>query len=170
MENAGFRLVGNNSRKIDFVVVGMDRHFKYRDLCTAQQAILKGAAFVATNVDATYPVEGGVLPGAGTMASAIRTATSTRPIIVGKPNTFMLNEILREASVPAKKAIIVGDRVETDIFLGKKCKVKTVLVLTGITQLSDLNKIKKDKKPDYVVKDISGLLKLKLLFPSTVSS
>ena len=161
IENAGFRVAKNNKRKIDFVVVGMDRHFKYRDLCTAQQAILKGAIFVATNVDATYPVEGGVLPGAGTMASAIKTATSTRPIVVGKPNTFMLKEILREASVPAKEAIIVGDRLETDILLGKRCGLKTCLVLTGITQLSDLKKIRKDKKPDYVFKDIGGLLRLK---------
>jgi len=161
MERAGFRLARNNKRKIDFVIVGMDRHFRYHDLYTAQQAIMKGALFVASNADSTYPVEGGVLPGAGTMVSAIRTASSTKPVIVGKPNTFMLKEILREASVSAKKAIMVGDRFETDILLGKRCGLKTVLVLTGITKLSDLKKIRKDKKPDYIIRDISGLLKLK---------
>lgn len=161
MEKAGFKVVKNNCKKIDFVVVGMDRHFRYHDLYTAQQAILKGALFIATNADPTYPVEGGVLPGAGTMVSAIRTASLTVPIVVGKPNTFILKEILREAATSPAEAILVGDRLETDISLGKRCGLRTVLVLTGITRSSDLKRIKKSEKPDYVIKDISGLLKLK---------
>jgi HAD superfamily hydrolase (TIGR01457 family) len=161
--NAGFRVVKNNfSQKIDYVAVGMDRHFVYRDLYIAQQAILKGALFLATNADPTYPVENGVLPGAGAMVSAIKTATNTEPIIIGKPNPLILKEILREAGVSKKEAIIVGDRLDSDILLGRKAGIKTILVLTGITSPMEAEKLKKETRPDYVIKNIGGLLKLKV--------
>lgn len=161
IKRAGFRVVNRKGHNIQCVVVGMDRKFTYNDICVAQQAILKGALFVATNADPTYPVEGGVLPGAGTLVSAIKTASLSSPVIIGKPNTFMLKEILRDAEVSFRDAVLVGDRLETDISLGKKCGVKTVLVLTGISNFSDLKKAGKNQKPDYVIKNISGLLKLK---------
>ena len=159
---AGFRVVDNNSyQKIDYVAVGMDRHFVYRDLYIAQQAILKGALFLATNADPTYPVENGVCPGAGAMVSAIKTATNTPPIIIGKPNPFILKEILQGAGVPKQEAIIVGDRLDSDILLGHRAGIKTVLVLTGITSHEEAARLKKETRPDYVVKNIKGLLKLK---------
>lgn len=161
MEAAGFRVVKRYIHKIDYVVVGMDRDFRYRDLYTAQQAILKGALFVATNADPTYPVEDGVLPGAGAMVSAIRISTATSPIIIGKPNPFILKEILRETNIPPSNTILIGDRLDSDILLGKRCRVKTVLVLTGITKERELRNVRKDRMPDYVIKDLRYLPKLK---------
>lgn len=161
MEGAGFDVVTRNRRKIDYVVVGMDRRFNYRDLCTAQQAILEGALFVATNADPVYPAEKGVLPGAGVMVSAIETATGAAPILIGKPNPFILKEILRETKTSPGKTILVGDRLDSDVFLGKRCGVKTVLVLTGITKPANLKRIKSGERPDYVIKSIEGLLKIK---------
>ncbi|MHB8158752.1 MAG: HAD-IIA family hydrolase [Desulfocucumaceae bacterium] len=162
MEKAGFRVVNKNTyQKIDYVAVGMDRHFVYRDLYIAQQAILKGALFLATNADAMYPVENGVMPGAGAMVSAIKTAAQTPPIIIGKPNPFILKEILREAGISRKESIIVGDRLDSDISLGHRAGIKTILVLTGITSPVEAEKFKKETRPDYVIKNIKGLLKLK---------
>ena len=163
IERAGFRIAKRARHNISCVVVGMDRRFRYHHLYIAQQAILNGALFIATNKDPTYPVEGGVLPGAGVMVSAIKAATSAAPLLIGKPNTRILKEILKDAHVLPGEAILVGDRLETDILLGKRCGVKTALALTGIAKYSDLKTAGKDKKPDYVMKDVSGLLKLKLL-------
>jgi phosphoglycolate/pyridoxal phosphate phosphatase family enzyme len=163
IKKAGFNVVRRNTHKIGCVVVGMDRHFKYHDLCIAQEAILKGAAFVATNADPTYPVEKGILPGAGTLVSAIKTASSTPPIIIGKPNPYILKEILKITGIPPAGAILIGDRMSTDIVIGKKCGAKTVLVLTGVTKLSEVKKVRKNEKPDYIIKNISGLLKMKCL-------
>lgn len=164
MKKAGFKVVSKNSfQKIDYVAVGMDRHFTYRDLYISQQAILKGALFLATNADPAYPVENGVQPGAGAMVSAISTATQTKPILIGKPNLFILKEILRENRTSGKEAIIVGDRLDSDILLGRRAGIRTVLVLTGITSPSDLAGLTRKKRPDYIIKNVSELLTLKKL-------
>ncbi|MBC8143089.1 MAG: HAD-IIA family hydrolase [Armatimonadetes bacterium] len=118
----------------DYVVVGIDRAFDYQTLLRAQQAILRGARFVATNRDGQFPVEnGGVLPGAGAVVAALEACTGVVPLVVGKPETTGLQTILDAARVPATDAVMVGDRLDTDVLCGNRLGVPTVLVLTGVT-------------------------------------
>ncbi|MFX0046609.1 MAG: HAD-IIA family hydrolase [Candidatus Hermodarchaeota archaeon] len=158
--------VDTNCSKVDFVIVGLDSNFNYQKLTFAQNCILQGnAQFYATNVDSTLPVANGLLPGAGVMVNAVQTCTNKKPIkIFGKPNPIGINSILKATDTPSNKAVIFGDRLNTDILAGNRAKVKTVLVLTGVTKMSDIEKLReelvrfpdidKDLNPDLIINSL----------------
>ena len=115
------------------VVVGLCRQFTYDLMNEAMQRIRAGAVFVATNPDATFPREGGALtPGAGSVVAAIRTCSETEPIVIGKPHPFLITETLLSAGLSPHEALVVGDRIDTDIASGAAAGCDTFLVLTGI--------------------------------------
>jgi len=143
--------------KANIVVVGLDIHVNYEKLSQGFKAIYKGADFIATNCDATYPVEDGLLPGAGAIVKFLEYSSGKKPITIGKPNHFIMDILLEETGLKKSEVIIVGDRLESDILLGKNTGIKTVLVLSGVTKKEDLKKLKKNEKPDYVIKDVSEL-------------
>ena len=130
--------------EIDYVIVGMDRNFNYKKLAFAQYCILNGnAQFYATNADSTFPVANRLLPGAGVMVNAVQTCTNQEPIkVFGKPNPFGIGSILKDTNTPPNKTVIFGDRLNTDILAGNRAKINTVLVLTGVTDKSDVKKLR----------------------------
>lgn len=133
------------------VVAGICRNLTYRWINGALQQIIGGAQFIATNTDATFPMEGArVEPGAGAVVAAIQTCSGKDPFVIGKPNPLMIEMILRDSGVSADDALAVGDRYETDILSGENAGVATHLVLTGVTQ----------RAPDGVSHsaDLSGIL------------
>jgi len=134
-----------NYNNVDFVIAGLDREFNYNTLAIAQKYIMEGGAdFYATNPDATLPVADGFLPGAGVMVNAIETCTGHKPIkIFGKPEPFGIELILKDLQIPAKKACIFGDRLNTDIAAGNKAGIMTICVLTGVTTKKMIEDIKK---------------------------
>lgn len=117
-------------------VVGICRNFTYAMLSAAMQRIRGGAPFIATNTDATYPLEQGRLePGAGSIVAAVKTCAGKEPdAIVGKPNPLMVHQIARAAGVPMSEVLAVGDRYETDILCGLNAGCDAHLVLTGVTE------------------------------------
>jgi 4-nitrophenyl phosphatase len=119
------------------IVAGICRTFTYQWMNDAMQQILKGARFVATNADATYPLEGGRLePGAGSIVAAIQTCSGADPVVVGKPNPYLVELILRDANISASECLAVGDRMETDIEAGRRANCDVHLVLTGVTAVA----------------------------------
>ena len=117
------------------VVVGICRQFTYAHLAKAMSAIRAGARFISTNADATYPVEGdGLIPGAGSIVAAVRTASETEPYVVGKPSPFLTRMVLERAGVAPSDTLVIGDRMDTDIASGKAAGCDTLLVLTGVTR------------------------------------
>jgi 4-nitrophenyl phosphatase len=127
---AGLAVVSNNS---EVVIVGICRTFTYDLLRRAQQEIRAGAMFIATNLDPTYPKEGGRFePGAGSIVAAIATCTGQAPIVIGKPEPTIINQILADTGVSAAEALVVGDREDTDLESGRRAGVPTWLVLTGV--------------------------------------
>lgn len=142
----------------NYVVVGLDFEFNYQKLALSQRAILSGAKFIATNTDATFPTEDGVLPGGGSIVCAVEKATNTKPFVIGKPNTYPLEKILQIANVLPQETVVIGDRLETDILVGKKLKTKTVLVLTGITKRDDLKGLSSESMPDFVIENLGELI------------
>lgn len=119
----------------DAVVAGIHKAFSYDFASAAMQQILTGARFVATNTDATYPLEGGrLIPGAGAIVAAIQTCSGTDPFVVGKPNPFLIELVARDAGVALDQVLVVGDRYETDIESGIRAGCDTHLVLTGVTK------------------------------------
>ena len=144
---------------IDYVVAGMDRQFSYDKLLEAQRAILAGAKFIATNRDATYPVEHrGIVPGGGAIVSAIETASGIEPLVIGKPQTYAVEKVLELSGSRPEDSVIVGDRLETDILLGKRLGMHTALVLTGISDRQAAAAAPPEMKPDRIVSDLIELL------------
>ncbi len=162
LRRAGVRVVRRRGKRpIQFVVVGMDRQFTYRKLHEAQQAVLAGAELIATNRDATYPVEGNVIPGGGSIVAAVATACEREPVLIGKPSARAGEAIVRYARVRPEEALMVGDRLETDILAGTRAGLRTCLVLTGISTEEEARAAPKEMRPDFIlpsIADLTGLL------------
>jgi HAD superfamily hydrolase (TIGR01450 family) len=160
LESAGIRVVRDEDiSSVDYVVVGIDRKFNYEKLTQAQQAILAGAKFIATNRDATFPIENGrVVPGGGAIVSAIETASGVKPILIGKPESYALDKILELEDSKPSESIIIGDRLETDILLGNRLGMHTVLVLTGVSDERAANAAPPEMKPERIITSLIELL------------
>ena len=160
MRAVGMKLIEDPDHpRADFVVVGLDRKFCYDTLMRAQQAIFHGAKFIATNRDSTFPLEEGlIVPGGGTMVAALETATDVKPIVIGKPETYAMSEVLKLAGASSEDSVIIGDRLDTDILSGKRIGMKTVLVLTGVTTENDLETAPPEMQPDVVIHQLPELL------------
>jgi len=118
------------------VVVGICRKFTYDLMRGAMGRIRSGQLFVATNTDSTYPLEGDLLiPGAGSIVAGIRTCAEKEPFVVGKPNPFLVTLVLKDAGCEPLDALVVGDRVDTDLLSGANAGCPTHLVLTGVTKV-----------------------------------
>jgi len=155
MRAHGFEV--RDDRHVRWVAIAFDRTFTYAKLDTALQAVRGGARLIATNPDRTCPVEGGEIPDCAGMIAAVEAVTGRAvEVIVGKPSPIMLEAALAVLGVPAADAVIVGDRVETDVLMGKRLGVATALVLSGITREEDLRIA--DLAPDHVLRSIEELL------------
>jgi 4-nitrophenyl phosphatase len=173
LQSSGHMIVTEptNYKAIDFVIVGLDRDFKYSNLAFAQKCILEGnAQFYATNSDSTLPVARGLKPGAGVMVNALITCTGKEPVrIFGKPEPFGIKMILNDTHIPAENACIFGDRLNTDILAGNRAGIKTIAVLTGVTTLEMVEELKQNVKksveldmnliPDIVINKLDEIFK-----------
>ncbi len=159
LKRAGFT-ISEEPTEIDYVVVAFDRTFDYRKLNIAFQAIKRfGAHFVATNPDRTCPVEGGEIPDCAGMIAAIEAVTEKKvEVIVGKPSPIMIQTVLDVLGLRPEECILVGDRLETDIRMGKDSGITTGIVLTGVTDEEMLKGIKHTPgQPDFVFQSIADV-------------
>ncbi len=142
---------------VRWVVIAFDRGFDYAKLNTALQAVRGGARLIATNPDRTCPTEDGEIPDCAGMIAAVEAVTArTVEVVVGKPSPLILEVALATLGVPAGDAVIVGDRLETDIVMGKRLGVATVLVLSGVTRADDprIGEV----APDAVIRSVRELI------------
>lgn len=146
-----------DTKKAGVVAVGLDFHLTFEKITKAVNAIYSGAVFIASNKDRVYPVENGILPGSGTIVAALEYATGRRSINLGKPNPHMIRMILKEHELKKGEALIVGDNYETDLRAARKLCIKCALVLTGLTKKSDIEKLPKKEKPDFVLESAAEL-------------
>jgi len=159
LKKACFKIT-DEPREIDYVVVAFDRTFDYRKLNIAFQAIKKfGAHFVATNPDRTCPVEGGEIPDCAGMIAAIEAVTEKKvEVIVGKPSPIMIQTVLDVMGLKPEDCILIGDRLETDIKMGRDSRIATGIVLTGVTDEETLKGIKHSSdQPDFVFQSIADI-------------
>jgi arabinose operon protein AraL len=143
---------------VRWVVVSFDRTFDYAKLDIALQAVTRHRArLIATNPDRTCPVEGGEIPDCAGMIAAVEAVTDRRvEIVVGKPSPIILEEALAVLGLPARECVIVGDRLETDIAMGKGQGLGTILVLTGVTRPGDRRIA--EMAPDLVLPSIRDVV------------
>jgi len=153
---SGFE-VGTDPLATDVVVVSFDRTFDYEKLTRAYQAVKAGAVLVATNPDPYCPTADGGLPDCAAMLAAIEACTGARAeAIVGKPSVHMARAFLARLGVPAREAVMVGDRLLTDVSMGLLAGMASVLVLSGATSREEL--AASGVAPTFVLDDIRGLV------------
>lgn len=137
------------------VVQGHSPQTAWPDLAEAAYALRAGALWVATNTDATLPNERGLAPGNGSMVAALRAATELEPVVAGKPYAPLMEDALERAGTRA--ALVVGDRLDTDIDGAHCVDLPSLLVLTGVSTLTDLRKQPIDRLPTYLADSLDAL-------------
>jgi 4-nitrophenyl phosphatase len=146
----------------DTVVVGLDLHLTYAKIAEAQRAILAGAEFICSNRDRAYPVEGRLLPGAGTIVAAIEVATGAKALCIGKPEPFLFQEAIRRAGKQHGDdgVVVVGDSTDYDIVAAHRVGARGVLITTGLTERDGLENASGDAVPDRVIHSLEELFDL----------
>jgi 4-nitrophenyl phosphatase len=138
---------------VDALVVGFHRDFDYERMRLAAEAVRRGARFVVTNDDATYPTPEGPIPGGGAIAASVAYAVGRPPEVAGKPHRPMAD--LARARAGAGAGIVVGDRPETDGAFARTLGYRFGLVLSGVTGPDDLPV---EPAPDLVAPDLASLV------------
>jgi HAD superfamily hydrolase (TIGR01450 family) len=153
----GFTVTGD-PRSADVVVVSFDRTFDYAKLVAAYRAVLEGgAAIVATNPDPYCPTADGGLPDCAAMLAALEACTGhTAEAVLGKPSLRMGRTCLARLGVPAADVAVVGDRILTDVAMGKRLGAAGILVLSGATLEADV--AGSGVTPDAVLSGIAELV------------
>jgi NagD protein len=140
----------------DYVVLGETRNFNFESLTRAIRLINSGSRFIATNPDATGPSADGVLPATGSVAALITKATGKDPYIVGKPNPMMFRSAMRKIGAHSESTGMIGDRMDTDVVAGIEAGLHTVLVLTGISDQSEIEKY--PFRPNEILNSVADLV------------
>jgi 4-nitrophenyl phosphatase len=150
LQDAGLALTTEPGRS-DVVVASWTPAFDYEDMRTALRAVDDDTTFLGTDPDRTFPMANGeVVPGSGAVAGAVAAAVGREPdAMLGKPSETALELAVERLGVPPEECLVVGDRLDTDLAMGDRAGMTTVLVLTGVTDRADL--VDSDLRPDYVV-------------------
>ena len=130
LHNVGYTLSEHDP---DYVVLGETATYSFERITTAIRLISNGALFIATNPDTIGPTDAGIVPATGAVAALIERATGVAPYYVGKPNPLMVRSALRVIDAHSEDAVMIGDRMETDIVMGIESGLETILVLSGVT-------------------------------------
>ena len=138
------------------VVASFDTTLTYDKLEKACRYIREGAEFISTHPDFNCPVEGGFIPDSGAICALITASTGKLPRYFGKPYEDTLQIIEEFSGVAREDMVVVGDRLYTDIALGAKHGVASVLVLSGETTLEDLEG--SEVQPSVIVQNVGELL------------
>ena len=152
----GLRPVSVAADKPLAVVQGYAPDMSYGLLAEGGLAVRAGALFVGANADRTLPSPHGLQPGNGSMLQVIATATGVQPIVAGKPEPPLHAEAV--ARTGAKRPLVVGDRLDTDIEGATRGGADSMLVLTGVSTARELVLAEPSQRPTYVSADLRGLL------------
>ncbi len=152
----GLRPVHTASSDVAAVVQGYSPDLNWKQLAEGAVAIRRGVPWVATNLDATVPSPRGPLPGNGALVAALRLATGVEPVSTGKPDPAMHRESVQRSG--ARRPIVVGDRLDTDIEGANTVGCASLLVFTGVADARGLLSAPKQLRPSFLSHDVSGLL------------
>jgi HAD superfamily hydrolase (TIGR01450 family) len=156
---AGLAVVSGADDGPAAVVQGYGPDVGWRQLAEACVAVRAGALWVATNTDRTLPTPRGALPGNGSLVAALATALDRGPdLVVGKPEPALFQAAARQ--VGARRCLVVGDRIDTDIEGAQRAGMDSLLVLTGVADERALAAVPEDRKPTFVAPDLFGLFRM----------
>ncbi len=145
------------SEEAPIVVTSFDTTLTYEKLDTACRLVRNGAEYLSTHPDYNCPTEDGFIPDSGAIAAFVTASTGVSPTYFGKPYRTAVEMMCEITGVALSDIVIFGDRLYTDIALGKRNGVTAVLVLTGETTEEDVAKADKQDRPDYTVASLADV-------------
>ena len=151
------RQIYMNDVNPDYVVVGETRTYSFEKIEKAIELVLKGAKLIGTNPDITGPTEKGIMPATGALIAPIEIATGKKAYFVGKPNPLMLRHGLKTLGCHSADIAFIGDRMDTDIIAGIESNIDTVLVLSGVTSMEDIDNF--PYRPKYIIGGVGDIVK-----------
>lgn len=137
------------------VIQGFSPSLGWKDLAEASYAVAAGAIWVATNMDMTLPQERGFAPGNGSLVAAVAAATGKRPLVAGKPEAALFETAARHSGI--ERALVIGDRLDTDILGGNRAGMATALVLTGVDSVQTALAACVNERPKYLIRSLGEL-------------
>ncbi len=140
----------------DYVVMGETHSYSFEKIEKAIALVNNGAKLIGTNPDITGPTEKGIAPATGALIAPIEIATGKKAYFVGKPNPLMLRHGLKRIGCHSSEIAFIGDRMDTDIIAGIESNVDTVLVLSGVTKMEDIDLF--PYRPKYIVNGVGDLI------------
>ncbi|HVF05849.1 MAG TPA: HAD-IIA family hydrolase [Frankiaceae bacterium] len=154
---AAFEVVGSADDAPAAVVQGYSPDLGYADLAEAALAVRRGAVWLASNLDATIPTTRGELPGNGSLVALVAHATGRAPdAVAGKPERALHDEAVRR--IAARRPLVVGDRLDTDVEGANRAGCASLLVLTGVADEAALLAAPPERRPTYVGLDLGALV------------
>jgi NagD protein len=153
LHEVGYVLV---ERDPDYVVLGETRRYSFEQITTAVRLIEVGARFICTNPDATGPSPDGTLPAVGAVAAMISAATGVTAYFVGKPNPLMMRSALTRLHAHSESSVMIGDRLDTDVRSGLEAGLATILVLSGMTRLDEVDA--SPFTPTRIIESVANLI------------
>ncbi len=134
LQDKGFQVLGvEDAPQAETVVVSIDREINFQKMVEATLLVQAGRPFYTTNTDRTFPTPRGEIPGSGSWISVVVSATGAQPLVAGKPFPYMMELALERLNVAKENALVVGDRLETDIAAGQALGCPVALVLSGVS-------------------------------------
>jgi 5'-nucleotidase len=145
-----------NNVNPDYVVVADPNSYNYEKIALAINLVINGAKLIGTNPDISGPVENGIAPSTKALISPIEIVSGKKAYYVGKPNPLMMRIALKRLGVRREDAIVIGDRMDTDVRSGLESEIDTLLVLSGITNSNGIDEF--PYRPRYVLNGIIDLV------------
>jgi NagD protein len=140
----------------EYVVVGETISYNYEMIIKATELLNKGAKLIATNSDLTGPSDRGIIPACRALVAPIELATDKQAYFIGKPNPLMMRTGLKLLGVHSEDAVMIGDRMDTDIVAGVETGLETVLVLSGVTTRENMKRF--SYRPHYILDGIGDIV------------
>jgi glycerol 3-phosphatase-2 len=156
LRERGLRPVSAAAERPAAVVQGFSPDLSYALLAEGALAVARGALFVAANADVTLPTARGAEMGNGSLVQAIVTATGRQPVVAGKPEAPLHAEAVHRTG--AKRPLVVGDRLDTDIEGAVRAGADSLVVLSGVSTPADVVLAPASRRPCYLAADLGGLL------------
>jgi NagD protein len=145
-----------NNVNPDYVIVGETHSYNFEKIELAINLVIRGSKLIGTNPDVSGPVEVGITPSTKALVAPIEIATGKQAYFVGKPNPLMMRIALKRLGTNVEDAIVIGDRMDTDVLCGIESEIDTLLVLSGITSVEEIDQF--PYRPKYVLGGVADLV------------
>ena len=156
LEAVGLKPVASVDENPLAVVQGFSPDVNWRLLAEGTRAVRSGLPWIATNTDLTVPTPYGPAPGNGTLVAALVSATGIQPEVAGKPQPTLFHEAAERYG--ARRPLVVGDRLDTDLEGARAAGMDGLVVLTGVHRVPDLLAAEPQRRPHLIARDLNGLL------------